>query len=86
MLIPEIELIINRLIDISQRYSNIAMLSRTHGQPATPTTLGKEIAIFAYRANYFLKNLKGHKLTGKCSGAVGSYNAHLVTFPTSDWL
>jgi len=69
------------LSDLSKKYSNVPMLSRTHGQPATPTTLGKEIAIFAYRANYFLKKLKNHKLTGKCSGAVGSYNAHLVTFP-----
>ena len=62
------------------------MLAHTHGQPASPTTVGKELAVFVYRWNTILKMLKAVKLRGKFSGAVGNFNAHLAAFPTFDWI
>lgn len=62
----------------------VSMLSRTHGQPASPTTVGKELANFVYRLNRHIKLLDEIKLTGKCNGAVGNYNAHVVTFEGVD--
>jgi len=61
------------------------MLSRTHGQTATPTTLGKEMAVFAYRLRRQLKQFENIEILGKCNGAVGNYNAHLAAYPDVDW-
>ena len=62
------------------------MLGRTHGQSATPTTLGKEYSIFAYRVGRQIKNIGNVKLSGKMNGAVGNYNAHYFAYPHVDWL
>jgi adenylosuccinate lyase len=57
------------------------MLARTHGQPASPTTMGKELANFGYRLKTQLKHLSEIKLKGKCNGAVGNFNAHIFAYP-----
>lgn len=67
-------------------HKKVALLALTHGQPATPTTLGKELAVFYYRLNEQAKSLGNHKLSGKFSGAVGNWNAHQVAYPKVDWL
>ena len=74
------------LSGLAVQHANTPMLSRTHGQPASPTTLGKEMANFAYRAHRQIGRIKEVKLFGKCNGAVGNYNAHIVTYPGLDWL
>jgi adenylosuccinate lyase len=62
------------------------MLARTHGQPASPTTFGKEMAVFAQRLNRRLSRLKGQEILAKLNGASGNYNAHLAAFPKVDWM
>lgn len=64
----------------------VPMLGHTHGQPATPTTVGKELAVFVYRWQTILSSLKSIKLRGKFSGAVGNFNAHIVAFPNLNWI
>lgn len=86
VIIPTIERLSKVLSQHSQVYKYVPMLARTHGQPAVPTTLGKEIAVFASRLNIELKKLKEIKLTGKLNGAVGNYNALFLAFPKVDWL
>jgi len=70
---------------LAHRYADISMLSRTHGQTASPTTLGKEMANVAYRLQRQIEQLAAVPLLGKINGAVGNYNAHLVTYPEVDW-
>lgn len=67
-------------------WKSVPMLAHTHGQPASPTTIGKELAVFVYRWESILKMLENIKLKGKFSGAVGNFNAHLVAFPNFDWI
>lgn len=67
-------------------WKSVPMLAHTHGQPASPTTIGKELAVFVYRWESILKMLESIKLKGKFSGAVGNFNAHLVAFPNFDWI
>ncbi|WP_422667189.1 adenylosuccinate lyase [Buchnera aphidicola] len=67
------------------KYQNIPMLSLTHGQPATPSTMGKEIAIFYYRIQRQYKKLKKIEILGKINGTTGNYNAHLSAYPLIDW-
>lgn len=74
------------LVRNAKNTSAIPMLSRTHGQTASPTTIGKEFANFSYRLARRLQQLNNLKLLGKCNGAVGNYNAHIITFPNTDWL
>ncbi len=62
------------------------MLARTHGQPATPTTLGKEYANFAYRISSQIVNIRNVVLRGKINGAVGNYNAHYFAYPEVNWM
>ena len=80
----------NKLIEIikenANMYANIPMLSHTHGQNATPTTIGKEFAIFAYRMNKILERIKKEKIFGKFNGTVGNLNAHLIAYPRTDWI
>ena len=80
--IKEINILIKRK---SHSYSKIPMLSRTHGQAASPTTIGKELANFSYRINMILKNISGNNLKGKFNGAVGNFNAHKAAYPELEW-
>jgi len=84
-LLPNLDGIIQALVRLAHNYAKIAMLSRTHGQTATPTTLGKEMAVFVHRLRQQLKQLKQVEILGKCNGAVGNYNAHLAAYPGVDW-
>jgi len=70
---------------LAHRYADVSMLSRTHGQTASPTTLGKEMANVAFRLQRQIEQLAAVPLLGKINGAVGNYNAHLVTYPEVDW-
>lgn len=82
---PQLKTLIKQLADQAETYAALPMLSRTHGQPATPTTLGKEFANIAYRLQNALKQLLSTNITGKCNGAVGNFNAHDITYPEIDW-
>eukprot|EP01026_Neomeris_dumetosa_P065801 TRINITY_DN6329_c0_g1_i4.p1 TRINITY_DN6329_c0_g1~~TRINITY_DN6329_c0_g1_i4.p1 ORF type:complete len:521 (+),score=49.34 TRINITY_DN6329_c0_g1_i4:429-1991(+) len=82
---PKQQQIIEQLLDISENLAGVAMLGRTHGQPASPTTMGKEMAVFAWRLARQLKQLQDVQIMGKMSGAVGNFNAHMVAFPEVDW-
>ena len=84
--IPNAEELINVVSEKAKEYRNIPMLSHTHGQPATPTTIGKELAVFVYRWKSILNLLKTINLRGKFSGAVGNFNAHIVACPEIDWI
>jgi adenylosuccinate lyase len=77
--------IINRLDVYSETWKDVSLLSRTHGQPATPTRLGKEIKVFSYRLSKQLEVLKHIPITGKFGGAVGNFNAHVAAYPDLDW-
>lgn len=84
--IPNVDKLEKILGEKAKEYANIPMLSHTHGQNATPTTVGKEISIFVYRINRILNKLKQEKLTGKFNGTVGNFNAHIVSYSNVDWL
>ena len=85
VLMPALDRLIAALIDLSHRYAEQPMLSRTHGQPASPTTLGKEMAVFAHRLIIERNQLATVALFGKANGAVGNYNAHYAAYPDVDW-
>lgn len=85
ILIPELDYIIGELKRLAHENSDVSMLSRTHGQTASPTTLGKEMANVAYRLQRQLDQIKNVPLLGKTNGAVGNYNAHLSAYPDIDW-
>ena len=84
--IPNAEELVDSVAERAKEYRNIPMLAHTHGQPATPTTVGKELAVFVYRWQSILKLLQTINLRGKFSGAVGNFNAHVVAFPDLDWI
>jgi len=84
ILIPKCAVIINALTDLTLLLSDVPMLSRTHGQPASPTTVGKEIANFVYRIKRQLTSIEKVDLQGKINGAVGNFNAHISAFPNYD--
>lgn len=73
------------LAQMAERYAGVPMLARTHGQPATPTTVGKELAVFAWRLGRQLKRVEGAEYLGKFNGATGTYGAHTVALPGVDW-
>ena len=85
VVLPKLDEIIDAIRDLAHRYAEIPMLSRTHGQPASPSTLGKEMANVAYRLIRQSNQLKSVPLLGKINGAVGNYNAHLSAYPELDW-
>jgi adenylosuccinate lyase len=85
VMLPKLQEVFNQLKDIALLNANIPMLSRTHGQPASPTTLGKEMANIAKRLERAIQNIKKVRMTGKMNGAVGNYNAHLSAYPNVDW-
>ncbi|XP_057775713.1 uncharacterized protein LOC130994661 [Salvia miltiorrhiza] len=85
IILPFMDKLIRALCDIATATASISMLSRTHGQPASPTTLGKEMAVFAYRLSREREILSQIEILGKFAGAVGNYNAHLVAYPEVNW-
>jgi len=85
LIMPKMHCLITNLQDKSRQYANIAMLARTHGQHASPTTMGKELANFTYRLQRQYKQLKQINILGKINGAVGNYNAHMIAYPSVDW-
>ena len=82
---PLIEELIDQLTVYAKEWENIPMLAKTHGQPASPTRLGKEVMVFVYRLNRQLAMLKACPITAKFGGATGNYNAHHVAYPEYDW-
>ncbi len=82
---PEISKILHKLSESVEKYARVPMLSRTHGQAASPTTLGKELGVFLYRLARKMRQLKQVPFAGKCNGAVGNFNAHYVSFPSINW-
>jgi len=85
VVIPEIETLLTALQDKADEWNEIPMLARTHGQPASPTRLGKEMEVFVYRLREQLDTLKQCKITAKFGGATGNFNAHHIAFPEIDW-
>ncbi|MBS0288269.1 MAG: adenylosuccinate lyase [Proteobacteria bacterium] len=85
VLIPQLEHMTKHLRQMAHELADIPMLSRTHGQAATPTTVGKEIANLVARISRQIKQLKEVQILGKINGAVGNYNAHVVAFPQVNW-
>ena len=85
VLLPSLDKIIARLVELAHQHAELPMLSRTHGQPASPTTLGKEMANVVYRLRRVRKAIASVELTAKFNGAVGNYNAHLSAYPEFDW-
>lgn len=82
---PVMDELIKAICNTAKDHAHIPMLSRTHGQPASPTTLGKEMAVFAVRLSRERRDMSQVELMGKLAGAVGNYNAHLVAYPDVKW-
>lgn len=82
---PVIDELISKLYELSEEWKEVPMLAKTHGQPASPTRLGKEIKVFTYRLTRQLELLKKVAISGKFGGATGNFNAHHVAFPEIDW-
>jgi len=85
VLLPRLDHLITALTELATRYAEQPMLARTHGQPASPTTLGKEMANFVYRLKRARRQMADTSILGKINGAVGNYNAHLAAYPEVDW-
>ncbi|MBR6086966.1 MAG: adenylosuccinate lyase [Prevotella sp.] len=83
--IPQVEELIAQLEEYANEWRDVPMLAKTHGQPASPTRLGKEVMVFVYRLKEQLDSLKACKYTAKFGGATGNYNAHHVAYPQYDW-
>ena len=82
---PLVEELIEQLHDYAEQWKHIPMLAKTHGQPASPTRLGKEVMVYVYRLEEQLRSLKDTPITAKFGGATGNYNAHHVAYPQYDW-
>lgn len=82
---PQVEELIQQLQEYADEWKDVSMLAKTHGQPASPTRLGKEVMVFVYRLTEQLNQLKACKITAKFGGATGNYNAHNVAYPQYDW-
>jgi adenylosuccinate lyase len=85
VLLPALDSVIERLRELAHKLADTPMMSRTHGQPATPSTMGKELANGVYRLKRARARIAGVALAGKVNGAVGNYNAHLAAYPDFDW-
>jgi adenylosuccinate lyase len=85
VLLPQIDRLIGVLTDMAKKLADVPMLSRTHGQTASPTTVGKEVANVVARLRHARERIADVKLLGKMNGAVGNYNAHLSAYPDFDW-
>ncbi|MBM3916238.1 MAG: adenylosuccinate lyase [Sphingomonadales bacterium] len=84
--LPQLLAVHAKLVAMSVEWKDIPMLARTHGQPASPTRLGKEIQVFAERLHKQIQQLKSIKLPAKFGGATGNFNAHFVAYPKTDWV
>ena len=82
---PMVEELIEQLNDYAEQWKNVPMLAKTHGQPASPTRLGKEVMVYVYRLEEQLRGLKDTPITAKFGGATGNLNAHHVAYPQYDW-
>ena len=82
---PQLDELINKLDELAEEWKDIPMLARTHGQPASPTRLGKEVKVFAYRLARQREQLDALRITAKFGGATGNFNAHHVAYPEIDW-
>lgn len=82
---PQIEELIAQLKEYAEDWKDVPMLAKTHGQPASPTRLGKEIEVYVYRLSEQLATLRNCKMTAKFGGATGNFNAHHVAYPQHDW-
>ena len=85
MYYPQVEELIQQLKEYAEEWKDVPMLAQTHGQPASPTRLGKEIEVYVYRLSEQLESLRSCKFTAKSGGATGNFNAHHVAYPTYDW-
>jgi adenylosuccinate lyase len=85
VVLPQLDEIIRQLRELAHRYADAPMLSRTHGQPASPTSMGKEIANVVHRLERQRRQIAEVEILGKINGAVGNYNAHLSAYPEVDW-
>ena len=83
--IPAAETLINTVSDLAETEKGHSMLAYTHGQTASPTTVGKELAVFIYRWNRQLKQIRSQEYLGKFNGAVGNFNAHSIAYPDANW-
>lgn len=83
--LPKVTVLLTKLRELAAKYADSAMLSRTHGQPATPTTMGKELAVFVHRLERQIKRIKATEYLGKFSGATGTFSAHVVAAPLLNW-
>jgi adenylosuccinate lyase len=84
--LPKAEVLVAKLSELSDKYVDASMLARTHGQPATPTTMGKELAVFVHRLRRQLDRVSKAEYLGKFSGATGTFSAHVVAAPEVDWI
>jgi adenylosuccinate lyase len=82
---PEMENLLKKMRELAEEWKDIPMLARTHGQPASPTRLGKEIMVFVYRLDKQLSLLRAVPISGKFGGATGNFNAHSVAYPSIEW-
>ena len=85
VIVPAINRVTGLLKNLAHRYADVAMMSRTHGQPASPTSMGKEIANVVYRLERQVSQMNKLDMLGKLNGAVGNYNAHMSAYPELDW-
>ena len=85
VILPKLAEVSEKLQQLAHELAEIPMMSRTHGQPATPTTLGKEVANVLYRLQRQIKQLSSQEFLGKINGAVGNYNAHMLAYPDVNW-
>src|SRR5690606_27111734 len=83
--LPAAEGLADQLAEMAREHADVPMLSRTHGQPATPTTMGKELAVLTHRLRRQLRRVAGAEFLGKLNGATGTYGAHTVAVPDADW-
>jgi adenylosuccinate lyase len=83
--LPAFEGVIAQIAELARQTADVPMLSRTHGQPATPTTLGKELAVFAHRLGRQARRIPANQTLGKINGATGTYAAHAISVPDTDW-
>ncbi|MDO8122046.1 adenylosuccinate lyase [Isoptericola sp. b490] len=84
--LPAARTLVDQVAGMAHEHATVPMLARTHGQPATPTTMGKELAVLAHRLRRQLRRIEGAEYLGKINGATGTYGAHLAAVPTADWV
>ena len=84
--LPKAEALLGKLTELARKYVSVSMLARTHGQPATPTTMGKELQVFVHRLRRQIERIEKIEYLGKFSGATGTFSAHVVAAPSVDWI